>query len=87
MRTKPFVVLAVSLNTNSFGLRAFVAVAEDGTAFEAAANSLNAPEQNQRLTLGLDPGGTVNYAAHGYEIARELASAPPELTKPLFDPK
>lgn len=84
MPTKLFAVVTVSTTTNSFGLRGFIAVAKDGTAFEAAANSLNVPQKGQKLDLALTPGGSVNYAARGWEIPRDLPKAPRKVVKAAF---
>lgn len=41
---KDFKVVAVSSNTNSFGLHQFIAIAPDGELIKAHANHLNVPK-------------------------------------------
>lgn len=49
--TKEFKVVAVSTNTNSFGLHNVVMVARDGEAWQAGASYLNVPKQGAMVTL------------------------------------
>lgn len=64
-----FRVASVSSNTNSFGLRGHVLIAEDGQAFEVARST---PWFKGQIIVA-DPR---NWAALGCEIPRELAKAP-----------
>ena len=53
MNTKTFAVAARSTNTNSFGLRGFIFVADDGDAWEAA-SGFKDHQVGDRVTV---PGG------------------------------
>jgi len=48
---KEFKVIAVSTNTNSFGLHNVVMVARDGESWQAGANYLNVPKEGAIVTL------------------------------------
>lgn len=48
---KDFKVVAVSSNTNSFGLRQMVVVAQDGEAYTTCANYLNVKEKGDTITM------------------------------------
>lgn len=73
---KRFKVVSLSSTTNSFGLRGHIFIGDDGTAWEAAANSLNSRplgavltfEDNQPFNYGI-----VNY---GFELPRQLPTPP-----------
>jgi hypothetical protein len=46
---KEFIVVAKSLNTNSFGLYQMVVVAEDGTAYKVHASMYNVKEEGEKV--------------------------------------
>ena len=48
--SKDFMVVAVSENTNSFGLKQMVVVAQDGEAYKTCANYLNVKEKGEIIT-------------------------------------
>jgi hypothetical protein len=87
MLTKQFAVIGVTSNRNSFGLKGFVAIAKDGTAFEAAANDLNLPKLNEFIDVPLDDSGRVNYSKRGWEIPRDLPKPPKKLIRDVFKKK
>ena len=79
MRTsKVFKVVAVSENTNSFGLQEMVMVAKDGTAFKGCFNSLNVRKQGETIT------GTVTINESGKEVRTEFVGG--ELVEKLLSP-
>lgn len=86
--TKGFKVVTVSQNTNSFGLRGFIAVARDGQAFEAAANYLNVPKKGDLLFLPArikDDGSIkVDFASGRWEIPQERKPAPQEVADQIW---
>jgi len=85
METKQFKVVAHSSNTNSFGLRQFVAIAQDGTAFSACANSLNLPEKNSLIKLELSKTKTLNFSSNGmWELPEQLPDAPLYLVQEIW---
>lgn len=87
---KEFKVVAVSENTNSFGLRGFIAVARDGDAFQAAANSLNVPQKDMVLRMPFlidvdgNPTKKINYVVGGYEIPEKLDNCPADAVKEIW---
>lgn len=83
---KQFAVVTLSKNRNSFGLQGFIIMAEDGSAYEAAANDLNVPKQGDRLNLATDAKGEPEFARYGWEIPRQLPTAPPKVVKSVFYP-
>jgi len=78
---KVFKILVVSLNTNSFGLRRMVIVAEDGTAFEVYASYLNTKEEGDSMLQN------TNGLFSGCEMAVQLDDAPKEAIDLLFKNK
>lgn len=91
MLYKEFKVVTVSKNTNSFGLRGFIAVAKDGDAFEAAANYLNVPKKGSTLQIAHvndrdgNPTEKCDYGAGYYEIPRQLDKCPADVVKAIWE--
>lgn len=71
---KPFRVASVSSNTNSFGLHGHILIAQDGEAWQAAANNINMKVKGDVLVL--DTTKTGCFATHGFEIPERLPDAP-----------
>lgn len=74
-----FRVVAVSDNTNSFGLRGIVTISEDGRGWEAAKSISPSHKQYQpgdEFTLPVNGSGVPNWEAGGFEIPRELTPQP-----------
>jgi hypothetical protein len=80
-------LLTCSRNTNSFGLRGCILVAEDGEAWEIAVNDLNTPQHGRsyrvdgyRASTSDDrPYDFADYAcSRGWELPRRLPQAPQE---------
>ena len=51
MKRKEFKVVAVSENTNSFGLRQMIVVARDGETYKVCSNSLNIRDVNEIIPM------------------------------------
>lgn len=75
---KNFKVVAVSENTNSFGLRQMVMVAKDGAAFRGCFNSLNVKQKDETIT------GIVTIKENGEELRTEFSGG--ELVEKLLSP-
>ncbi len=71
---KLFKVVAVSSNTNSFGLHGVIMIAQDGEAWKAAHGQLQLPKQGD--TLRIDPTA---WGASGFEIPEKLPQPPAEV--------
>lgn len=88
MYSESFTVIAVSSNTNSFGLRQFVAVSKCGYGFKACANSLNVPKANEVINVPFnfnDDGTPVfKYGAKGYELPEILTPVPTDVLNAVF---
>lgn len=83
-----FKVIAVSTNTNSFGLHQMVLVAKSGVTFKACANSLNLAKKDSEVsvpvTIKNDKIVNYNFTALGYEIPEQMNNAPKEVLKEIF---
>jgi hypothetical protein len=85
-----FHVVAVSENTNSFGLKQCVLLAMNGLAYKACANSLNLPKQGDSVFIPYQAGpmgiedATLNFAAKGFEIPERIEDAPEEVIKEVW---
>lgn len=74
---KKFIVLAKSINTNSFGLFQMILVAEDGEAFKSCVSCLNVSEEGETITQ-------VDGIFHGHELTEKIDDAPKQIIKRLF---
>ena len=79
---KTFVVAARSQNTNCFGLRGYIFVANDGTAVEAASGHKEHYE-GDRVQVG-GSGTTGDFSMAGYEIPYDRPKAPPNVVKEVW---
>ena len=82
-------MVALSSNTNSFGLRGVVMVAKDGEAWEAAANYINVPKKDDIIKLVFtetSEGVLSKYPQFpsGFEIPARKPDAPAEMLKQFF---
>ncbi len=87
----PVKVVAISDNTNGFGLRGHVLVARDGQAFEGGLNHLHHLTVGQAINLevvtDLPPDKFPSLTAmvgYGFEIPRKLPPAPPAVVKAVW---
>lgn len=84
MATKAFMVMAVSSNTNSFGLKQMTLVAEDGTAYTACANSLNVRQMFEVVHPVLGKSGVPDFTALNWELPTEIMEAPLDVVEVLW---
>jgi hypothetical protein len=75
---KKFKVVAVSENTNSFGLKQMVMVAKDGSSFRGCFNSLNVRNKDELIS------GVVTVEDNGKELRTEFTGG--ELVEKLLAP-
>ena len=86
-----FKVIAVSSNTNSFGLKQCVLVARNGLAYKACANSLNIPKKGDIVTIPYIAGdeglndATLNFAAKSFEIPERIIDAPQDVIDEVWN--
>ena len=83
-----FKVVAVSTNTNSFGLRQMIMVSRDGHTYKACFNSLNVKERGKdiigRATYG-NNGAIGNVSFPGGELVECGDKAPRNVVKAIFN--
>ena len=84
-----FRVIAVSENTNSFGLHQFIAVAKSGEAYKLHTGTIYKPKKGQDITIRqtiLDDGKiTFNEViGMGIEMPEALPNAPKEVLEEIF---
>jgi hypothetical protein len=77
MASKQFVVVAVSLNANSFGLFGHVMVDREGDAWQAAASMYKKLKQGDVIDVPLL--GKPNFSSAGFEIPEQLRRMPSHL--------
>lgn len=85
---KDFKVVAVSQNTNSFGLKQMIMVAKDGTAFRGCFNSLNIKNEGELITGVVtlnDMGMELNTSFTGGELVEKLLSPPLETINEIWN--
>jgi len=88
----PFIVAAVSENTNSFGLHSVIMIARSGTAFQVLQNSLNKPEEGVVKNINTkcnEEGEVLSYdftlSLNGAECPNQLINAPEEVVSEAWD--
>jgi len=77
LMTKPFRVVAVSKNRNSFGLSGLVLIAQDGEAWEVGASQQYLKAKGDGVAVPVVGKRGRDFAALGYEIPCRLPKAPP----------
>ena len=83
---KPFKVATVSSNTNSFGLRGMILMAEDGEAWEVAVNNLYEKNKGVTIYLPVVDGKTEVSCGHfPCEIPRQLPKAPKNVVQEVWN--
>lgn len=77
-KQKQFKVVAVSSNTNSFGLYGMILMAKDGEAYEVAVNEIYKKNKNDIVCLPMKNGKTnlLGDCQISFEIPRKLPNAP-----------
>lgn len=83
---KEFKVVSLSKNLNSFGLRGMILMAQDGEAWQVAANDLNVKKHGEIVRVP-SFGGSVSFSHLGYEIPERLTDAPPNVVKEVWESK
>jgi len=86
--TKQFKVVAVSENTNSFGLKQMYMVAKDGSAFRACFNSLNVKQKDEVINGSVtvdDNGKELRTEFVGGELCEKLLSPPLETVRAIWN--
>lgn len=76
-------VLAKSVNCNSFGLRGHILIADNGEAWEAAANSINELPVEKVVQSTADDVATA-LVRLGFEIPRQLTDPRPSDLERFF---
>ena len=81
-----FKTVAVSDNTNSFGLKQGVFVSKGGVVFKACANYLNMPKQGEDIFVPYtdDYSKKHNFSAKGFEIPEKMDNAPLAMVKEIW---
>ena len=86
--TETFKVLAVSKNTNSFGLKNCIMVSKRGICYSGCANYLNVPKQDTNIEV---PVSLVNnglakfdFVSLGFELVERLEDCPEDVIREVF---
>lgn len=84
-----FRVIAVSSNTNSFGLYQFIVVAKTGEAYKLHTSYLNKPTKGQDITIKqtIHDNGKLTFnevIGIGIEMPEALPKAPKEVVDEVF---
>lgn len=82
--SKEFKIIAISENSNSFGLKQFLAVARDGSAFKACANYLNLPTKGSIISMPMTIDGVLLPSKMSYELCELVEPAPYKVVTELF---
>ena len=69
-----FKIVGHSDNTNSFGLRQFIAISKTGIAFSACANSIYLPERHSLIPIKVQDG-VYDFRGH-WELPERMPDAP-----------
>ena len=84
---KDFKVVAVSENTNSFGLRQMIMVAKDKTVFKGCFNYLNEKKQGDTITATVilnEEAKEISTSFIGGELVEKLANVPQEAVNEIW---
>jgi hypothetical protein len=82
-----FKVVAVSDNTNSFGLRQVVLVAKSGVVYKACKTDQFCPKKDDVVSIPVEQHGhytSHNFTAAGYELPERMKDAPKEILDEIF---
>jgi hypothetical protein len=85
--TEKFKVIAVSDNTNSFGLKQVIMIAKSGTAYKACKTSQFCPKKGDEVSIPVNVLGlhkSYQFAADGWELPEKLPNAPKDLINETF---
>jgi len=78
---KELKVVALSDNTNAFGLRGVIFVSRTGGAWRAAASALNVPELGRVFSFTGDPIAQPPFGKWGFEIPERLPDPPEDVVR------
>lgn len=84
IESKVFKVASVSDNSNSFGLRGHVLVAEDGEAWECGITGQFSKKKGDLVTLRYDDAGALDWAWFGAELPKSLGTAPRNVVNEIW---
>jgi hypothetical protein len=89
---KTFRVVAISSNTNSFGLKQVILMAPDGITFKACKYGPFIPSKGSDLSIDTKVDNetgqaTYNFAAAGFEIHEKMPNAPQKVRQEVFNNK
>lgn len=91
MYSENFKVVAVSSNSNSFGLRQIVLVAKSGVAFKACASYMNLPKKDSTVNVPVLVKNEIvvgyDLAALGYELPERMDNCPAPVLAEIFPEK
>lgn len=76
--SKQFKVIAVSENTNSFGLHQMILVAQDGETWKVASNAIRVKEKGDVIILDK------SWSHLGFEIPEQIDDAPNQIIKSVW---
>lgn len=81
-----FKVIAVSSNSNAFGLKSVILVTKGGIAYEVYANQLNTPKKDESICINAQVlfDETIAYDFAGYEVPTKLPNVPNDVLKEIF---
>jgi len=79
--------VTISKNSNSFGLRHCIFVADDGSVVAAASNQLNLPRVGEVVEFKAEPGGWGRYATYrrSWELPEVLPQMPADMARRVLD--
>ncbi len=82
----PFKAVAISENTNSFGLYQLILVSKSGEAYKSHASIYNIPKQGDfvNLLVTTKEGRIVSSYFRGHELTTKLPNAPKDVVKEIF---
>lgn len=81
---KHFMVVSVSSNMNSFGLRGMILMARDGEAWQVGVNHMRVKKQGDLLRVPYSPSGGPEWFKLGYEIPHKLPKAPAKVASDVW---
>ena len=85
---KLFIVVAKSLNTNSFGLYQMIVMSKDGEVYKTHASMYNAKEEGETIAQTLEfnkEGEIVRKYFVGHEMSTKMEDAPQEIVEEMFN--
>jgi len=81
MATETFKVIAISSNSNSFGLKQFYAYSKSKRLFRACASYFNLPKLESEIQVLVSDTGKIQFGRMGWELGEMMPAPPKELEK------